>query len=455
MLFPNLLLITPLCFLAQALEFDGSSTDSIKSAAAAVASNLASYYEGSDDGTGLLPSPYYWWESGAMWNGLLDYCYMSGDDTFNKPAAQALLGQTGPNQDYMPPNQTKTEGNDDQGVWALAALSAAEYGVPVPDNDQGISNWTDLAVNTWNAQSPRWDSDTCGGGLRWQIYTFNNGYNYKNSASAGTFFQLSARLAALTGNSTYADAANKVWSWVNAVGLMSDDARIFDGTDSTENCSTINHLQWTENAGFMLRGASAMWSVDNSDQWKNRVKDLVTSSKKFFFTTNSSAVMYEVACASNNQCNTDQRAFRYFLATAMSSAAVAHPELQDVISPLLASSATGAAAQCLNNGTCGQDWSSRDYDGTTGVGEDLSALSVITGHGLAKGIMDGRRSDTNSTGSGSPTSNGNSSNTQPNGGTSSSSGGSDNGSNDGLGSAAALNGGLLAALAVAAAMAVM
>jgi len=47
---------------------------------------------------------------------------------------------------------------------------------------------------------------------------------------------------------------------------------------------------------------------------------------------------------------------------------------------MLRESAKGAAAQCsggANGTTCGSDWSSGEWDGTQGLGEDLSALNVI------------------------------------------------------------------------------
>jgi mannan endo-1,6-alpha-mannosidase len=40
---------------------------------------------------------------------LIDYWYLTGDDAHNVVVDQALLFQTGPNNDYMPPNQTKSE----------------------------------------------------------------------------------------------------------------------------------------------------------------------------------------------------------------------------------------------------------------------------------------------------------------------------------------------------------
>jgi len=50
---------------------------SIKRAASIAAYGMVSYYKGNESGQtpGKLPEPpYYWWESGAMWGALIDYC---------------------------------------------------------------------------------------------------------------------------------------------------------------------------------------------------------------------------------------------------------------------------------------------------------------------------------------------------------------------------------------------
>ena len=217
------------------------------------------YYTGNETGgiPGNLPAPYFWWEAGAALGSMLDYYYYTGDPTYNQVVTQGLLFQTGPNNDYMTPNQTKTEGNDDQGFWGLAAMSAAEQNFPNPPADQ--PQWLALAQAVFNSQALRWDTTSCGGGLKWQIFTFNNGYNYKNSISNGVFFNVAARLAVYTGNQTYADWAVKTWDWVNAVGLMNPQYAIFDGSDDTLNCSQVNHIRWSYNAGVYLLGAANMY----------------------------------------------------------------------------------------------------------------------------------------------------------------------------------------------------
>lgn len=94
----------------------------------------------------------------------------------------------------MPPNQTKDEGNDDQVFWGFSCMTAAEYKFPNPPPDQ--PQWLALAQGVWNSQQLRWNPSTCGGGLNWQIYSFNEGYDYKNSPSNAGFLNLGARLFA-------------------------------------------------------------------------------------------------------------------------------------------------------------------------------------------------------------------------------------------------------------------
>lgn len=193
-----------------------------------------------------------------MFGSLVDYYYYTGDKQYVDVTTQALLWQTGPDENYMPPNQTRTLGNDDQGFWGMAAMSAAEVNFPNPP--EGQPQWLALAQAVFTSQAHRWDTESCGGGLKWQIFSFNSGYNYKNTISNGVFFNLAARLARYTGNETYAKWAETAWDWVFAVGLASPNYEFYDGTDDTINCSETNHLQWTYNSGVFLHGAANMYN---------------------------------------------------------------------------------------------------------------------------------------------------------------------------------------------------
>lgn len=108
-----------------------------------------------------------------MFGSLIDYWYYTGDDTYNNITSQALVFQMGDAYDFMPANQSKDEGNDDQVFWGFSVMSAAEY--QFPDPPSGDPTWASLAQAVWNSQVVRWDTSTCAGGLRWQIYSFNAG----------------------------------------------------------------------------------------------------------------------------------------------------------------------------------------------------------------------------------------------------------------------------------------
>lgn len=220
-----------------------------------------SYYTGNETGgtPGNLPSPYYWWEAGAMFGEMVEYWFYTADTTYNSEVSQAMVSQMGTDGDYMPSNQTKDEGNDDQVFWAFASMSAAEYNFPAPPS--GSPSWLAAAQAVFNQQASRWDPTTCGGGLRWQIYSFNSGYDYKNAISNLGFFQLSSRLARYTGNDTYADWASTTWEWFKGSVLYDADTyAIYDGTSDTTNCTSADHTQWTYNYGAAIGGLAYIYN---------------------------------------------------------------------------------------------------------------------------------------------------------------------------------------------------
>lgn len=190
---------------------------------------------------------------------MVNYWYYTGDETYNKITSEAILHQTGDEWDFMPENQTRTLGNDDQGFWGMTAMTAAE--VKFPEFPAPAPGWLALAQGVFNTQAERWDYANCGGGLRWQIFPFNNGYSYKNTISNGCFFNLGARLALYTGNQTYSNWATKTWEWVENEGLIDPEYNVFDGTNIGDNCTSKDHNQWTYNAGIYLLGAATMYNM--------------------------------------------------------------------------------------------------------------------------------------------------------------------------------------------------
>lgn len=370
------------CQLSLGIQLNLDSPDSIKAAAKQVAEDLMVMYNGNKPGgiPGNLPAPYYWWECGAMFGSLIDYYFYTGDDQFNDIVTEGMLYQAGPNNDYMTPNQTKTEGNDDQGFWAVAAMSAAEQKFPDPPADK--PQWLALVQAVFNTQALRWDTQFCNGGLRGQIFTFNTGYNYKNTISNGIFFNLGARLAMYTRNQTYADWAEKAWDWTESTGMMNQEYAFFDGAHTDKNCTDINKQRWSYNAGIHLLGAANMYNYTNgSDIWRERIGNILNSSNSFFFSQTVPNVMVETYCEPSNTCNTDNWSFKAYLSRWMAATTKMAPWTYDIVMERIRASAAGAALQCSggSSGTlCGMKWTEgAKYDGTTGVGQQMSALEVI------------------------------------------------------------------------------
>ena len=138
-------------------------------------------------------------------------------------------------------------------------MTAAELHFPSPSTAN--VTWLDLAKSVFDLQVARWDNRTCGGGLRWQIFTFNEGYDYKNAISTGTFFQLAARLARYTGNSTYSDWANTSYNWISSSSLITSDFKVYDGAQVENNCKNPDKLQWSYVAADILYGSAVMYNL--------------------------------------------------------------------------------------------------------------------------------------------------------------------------------------------------
>ncbi|KAM0304918.1 hypothetical protein ACHAO8_011363 [Botrytis cinerea] len=362
------------------ITLDTSNPTSIKNAAGTVAHGLMKYYTGNvtntPDTIAVLPAPYYWWEAGAMWGTMLDYYHYTGDSTYNDITTEALASQAGPLFDYMMPNHQKDEGNDDQAFWGMSTMSAAEKSFPEPSNTGGFT-WAELTENLWNTQAARWDTSACGGGLKWQIFSFNNGYTYKNSVSNGAFFQLSARLARYTGNQTYVDWAEKVYDWTSKIGLIDSNFNTLDGADESKACTNPNKITWSYNNAIFLYGAAVMYNYTTDSTWQTRTEGLLKASSNFF---TSGSIMYEQACEGVGTCNNDQFSFKAYLSRFMWATTQMAPFTKATITSYLTKSASAAASICVGDANaCGTKWYTGSNDGVSGPGQQMSALEVIQG----------------------------------------------------------------------------
>lgn len=245
--------------------------------------------------------------------------------------------------------------------------------------------WLVICDNIFNDYISRWHlaSDTCGGGLKWQIFPSSAGYNYKNAISNGGFFQLAARLYRYTGNSTYLDWANTIWDWSAAIGLLDTkhNYAVYDGSNEEINCTGIDHHQWSYNVAIYLYGAAVLHNATanaTTNKWAIRTMGLLAAASKFISPfPNATSILYEQQCEITYSCNVDQLSFKAYLARWLAGTSIMVPATQGTVGRILRASAVGAASACTGN-HCGARWYLGKWDGTTGLGQCLSALEVIT-----------------------------------------------------------------------------
>ncbi|KAK4963034.1 hydrolase 76 protein [Elasticomyces elasticus] len=413
-MFPRALMLALAVFIANTacLSLDINNKTSIKQAATVLAGGIFEYHNiSSTAGLFTQPEPWFWWLSGSGWTSLIDYTIYTNDTTYVADIHSALSQNLGPNNDFVPTEQSGWEANDDQVYWVYSALTAMEYDFPAlpcdtPSNTGSScpTSWQSVAVNAFEDFVVRWniDSQTCGGGLKWQYDPKAKGWvgnlmiplstrerlmsvsqNYKNAVTNAGFFQTAARLARYTGNQTYADWATTVWNWSITSGLIGSEYHVFDGTsdEADANCSSVNHMEWSYNIASYLHGAAHMHAFAKDDTiWETIVNGLVDSANTTFFTPSSNAtgIMYEQICERQAMCSVDNTSFKGSLANWMGKAAVLVPSVAPKINALLRPSAQGAAASCSgNNSTCGTKWYIGGFDGQTGFGQELSALDTV------------------------------------------------------------------------------
>ena len=126
--------------------------------------------------------------------------------------------------------------------------------------------------------------------------------------------------------------------------------------------------------------------------------------------------MYEVACEGPNTCDTDNYSFKAYLSRWMAASTKYAPFIYNLVMPKLRASAIAAAEQCsggANGQMCGQKWTQgAQWDGTQGVGQQMSALEVIQAN-LIQQVQGPVTNSTGGTSKGNAGAGGGSSSTNP------------------------------------------
>ncbi|KAK4171186.1 glycosyl hydrolase family 76-domain-containing protein [Triangularia setosa] len=372
-----------------ALEVDFASADSIRAAAKDVAFDAVSYYNGNETGEvpGMLGyepyagGKYWWWSGSVLMSTLIDYWHYTNDNSYNALVSQGLLHQRGPNNDYMPPNYTASLSNEDQGFWGLAAMQAAELNFPASSID-----WSNLSLNVWDTQVWRFEQEerdeTCNGGLRWQVPPTNVGYNYKNTISNAVFINLSARLGRWTGNATYAEWAERTWTWLTNVGYITEDFRVYDGAHVEQNCTDINKAQFSYNAGVLLQSAAFLYNQttgDDQKRWRDRVTGLTNAILDTFF---EDGYHFEIACEGRDgACTSDMLFFKGMVTRFLASTVQVAPYTKESITKVLKTNAEAAVKTCTggdNSRQCSFSWAKSKFHNETDIPSQLNALSALS-----------------------------------------------------------------------------
>ncbi|KAK6503769.1 hydrolase 76 protein [Arthrobotrys musiformis] len=368
---------------ARAIELDIDSLESIKAAAAQVASDLAAEFWDPTSFSGVPNAQYAWWQHGAILGAYVDYWAFTGDTTYNDNITIGWMKGVSSSLDLLPQEHAFDIGNDDQGFWSIMSMDAVERVFPETQIQKDMNaGFLEITQTVHNTQALRWDNSTCGGGLRWQIVTVKDGYKYKNTISNGLYFQQSARLARYTGNATYADAAEESYKWMRSVNLIQDDFRINDGA-FIPDCKQITDKRWTYNYGTILAGCAAMYNFTTGEKreyWREQIDSVLNATLATFIDAETGALK-EIQCQETDTCNMDQRSFKAYLARWMGYTAQVAPYTYSTIMPHLRKNAQLAAATCIGEprGTaCGQKWNiGAQWDGKHGLGEQINAMEVI------------------------------------------------------------------------------
>jgi mannan endo-1,6-alpha-mannosidase len=121
--------------------------------------------------------------------------------------------------------------------------------------------------------------------------------------------------------------------------------------------------------------------TDGSSIWVQRTSGFLDATATFFSPfPNSTNVMFETQCELSSTCNVDQYSMKAYLARYLAGTSLLAPFTAGRVGSLLRISAIGAAAACTTGpygNTCGFKWYINGSDGTSGLGQQLSAVEVM------------------------------------------------------------------------------
>jgi mannan endo-1,6-alpha-mannosidase len=159
---------------------------------------------------------------------------------------------------------------------------------------------------------------------------------------------------------------------------------VYDGGHVEANCTDINKATFSYNAAIYTQGAAFMYNFTESDEWKDRLDNLIDATIDEFFPDD---IAFEVNCETHQgACSPDMLSFKGYVHRWLAVVTQIAPHTQEKLRPILRTSAEAAARQCTGGESgraCGFYWSGGEFvdvavDKTSGAGEAMNVLAAVS-----------------------------------------------------------------------------
>ena len=118
-----------------------------------------------------------------------------------------------------------------------------------------------------------------------------------------------------------------------------------------------------------------------SSTWVERTAGFLAATSTFVTPfPNATDIIFEAQCEKGLTCDVDQLSFKSSLARWLATTSVVAPFTAGQVGAILRASAVGASYACTAGpygNTCGSKWYTNTSDGTSGLGQQLSAMEVM------------------------------------------------------------------------------
>ena len=132
---------------------------------------------------------------------------------------------------------------------------------------------------------------------------------------------------------------------------------------------------------------------------------LKTTYANFFPAQYGGNIVTDFSCEIPKNCDGNQVLFKGFLTSWFAFIIAFFPDQKDTILPKLQGSAVGAAKQCSGGDDgkhCGERWYQSTWDGTSGIGQQIAAVSVFSANLITQKSQAPLTSNTGGTSQGDP-----------------------------------------------------